>query len=332
VSSTSRAALFLVLAGWLFAPEGLEARSDDISRDTAAPENVARSLPFLYTIPARGGVPGRLRAELTISAYSLYSTVSPSTQVADEEEVLTTRVRLSLSLTERLSAWVEPARRRVRWRFGSSDELKETAWADTWIGARLSPRRSESLLRFGLAGMVLLPTGAEDAGRAGDFTTGITDYAVVGLCDIDLSRFFESACCALYINCGYRWHRNEVDGSLVWPDVSYSVVAGEDAEFNDVMLLRVGWRYAAPQLTMEAEVRGDQFIHARRRMEWRENPISANAGLRRWLGRRCWIRLGGEVALSSGGAAAASLSNPEKSFPDWVIFASFGAVMDLLRK
>ncbi len=332
MTSYLRATAVFVFAVLFLAPDLLLARSDDVARPVVSREDIARSLPFQYTIPARGDTPGCLRARLMLSTYNLSSSVSPSTEIAGEQNVLTTRFHLSFALSERLGFWVEPELRRLRWRFGSGEEIGETAWADTWFGLRLSPPANESLLRLGVAGMVLVPTGASNTdGRAGDFTTGVTDYAVIGLCDLDLSRFFASGRCVLYINCGYRWHGDEISGSRVWPDVYPPVIAGRDANFNDVMLLRVGWRYARARLVLEAEIRGDRFVHAGDRMTWRENPVAASAAVRRWLGRRTWMRFGGEVAVSSGGSGVDDLPDPERSFPDWVMFLSAGTQFDLLQ-
>jgi len=291
--------------------------------------DITRSLPLGYVFPARGGQAGRCETEIEVSRYRLFSSLAPSGQRAGEESVLLASVRLSMALTERVHLWLRPQVRRLRWSGGATGE-SESGFGDTWLGVRWVPPRSESLLRFGVAGAVLLPTGREVEGeRTGDFTTGVADYAVIGLCDVDFSRYFEPHRCVVMVNVGYRWHRNEREPGYVWPDVYPSGLPGGDEASNDQLLLRLGWRYSASTVSLELEVRGDQFVHARDVISVGENPISFSAGVRKALGAHAWARLSGEVGLSSGDAGTDALAEPERAFPDWTVTASVGVAWQL---
>ena len=278
-----------------------------------------------YVLPARGLAAGTLLTEILVSDYRLYSTPAPEGAVSLEESVLATRFRLSLGLPGRLNVWVEPELRRLRWNLGGGEATSESGWADTWLGVRLCPPGGESLVRLGIAGTMLLPTGSEGEGaRPGDFTVGSADYAIMALCDLDVSRHLGADRCVVHFNVGYRWHRDADDGSRVWPDVYPAVPAGETGRFNNQLLLRVGWRYVAHGMSMEAEFRGDQFIHAGKWIGWRQNPLSVSAGLRAWIGERVWIRVVGEAAFSNGEPDSSEMPDPDEAFPDWVIGASVG--------
>ncbi len=309
----SRVSVFLAMAGLA-------------SSCPAAPVDKGDSspaFPMTYVIAARGMASGTVLTEITFSCYHLFDSPSPSGVLAREESVVETRFRFYAS-AGRAQLWIEPGTRRFRWDLGAEGEITEWGWTDTWLGLQILPPAGESFVRLGIAGMLLLPTGRDDGGRPGDFSTGGTDYALMSLCDVDLSRFFGSGRCVVYLNLGYRWHGNDEDGSRVWPDAYPAVPVGEPASFNNQMLLRLGWRYSARGVSLETEFRGDRFIHARDRMGLRENPVSLNAGLRKWFGACFWMRLGGEVAFSKGDPESQAMADPLCAFPDWVVSGSMG--------
>jgi hypothetical protein len=273
---------------------------------------------------------GTLMTEISVTHHHIYLSPTPEGDIASKESVLATRLRVSMALPGRLHVWLTPQVRRLRWTVDSGEGISEGSGGDTWLGLRLCPPGGESLLRLGVAGMALLPTGGEgEGGRPGDFTTGSTDYAILALCDLDLSRFVGTDRCVVHFNVGYRWHQDAENGSRVWPDVYPAVPAGENGRFNNQLLLRVGWRYMAHGISMETEFRGDQFVHAGNWIGWRQNPLSISAGLRAWLGKRVWIRVGGEVAFSKGEPASSQMPDPDEEFPDWVIGGSIGRTWSL---
>jgi hypothetical protein len=294
---------------------------------TASPSapcaDLSRSLSFFYVLPARGQPSGLASSELSILTCSVYGSDTPGGEPSTSERLVEARLRVSVSVKERATLWVEPGARSIRWALAGGRSVAESGLADLRVGLRLSPPLDESLLRLGLAAEVFLPTGA-DKGRPGDFGPESADLSLVFLTDLDLSRWFAPHRCTVSFNLGYRWHR-DAQGALLWPDVVPPVPEGEGGRYNDELLLRLGWRFTSGRLSLDAELRADSFVNAASALHFRENPICLAGRLRSTLHGDWWVGLGGEVSIASGSAATSVLAEPEELYPDWVVRASLGA-------
>ena len=175
-----------------------------------------------------------------------------------------------------------------------------------------------SKVKLGIGGEANFATGDEDR----RFTTGETDFLILGLGTLDLTDLETFVPTRVHINAGYRWNKNEEEGYGIFlpefPDSSgfgppaYPPSPTGDDTFNDELLFNAALEFPAPQVTFFLEFDWHKFINVDSLpSNLSDNVLTLTPGVAIPMGRGFELKGAGDVNLNSGDTP--SIAGP----PDW---------------
>ena len=204
---------------------------------------------------------------------------------------------------------------------------------DTQLSGKITIPLPTPVVKLGALGEASLATGDESPG----FTTGETEYAVLGLLTFDFVDLESFVPTRLHVNAGYRFNKNEEEGygifSADFPDETGfmppaypAVPEGESDSFNDSFLFNSAIEFPAPQVTFFVEFDWDQLLVDPDSLPdgVSRNTYTLTPGLAVNLSKNWEIKAAGDINLNSGDTP--SFANP----PDWGLWLMLAATAEIV--
>jgi len=215
---------------------------------------------------------------------------------------------------------------------------------DTDVSGKISIPLPTDKLRIGAEGTFSFSTGNKER----RFTTGQTEYEVLGLATLDFTDIESFVPTRIHINSGYRWNRNETQGYGIFdpqnPDSSGfnppgypAVPAGQSNSYNDNFLFSSAIEFPAPQVTFFVEFYWEQLskldinaINTARQaagaLPVSRNTYTLSPGVEFVSSSGSALKLAGDINLNSGDHP--SLINP----PDWGLWMMFSYGAEIIPR